>query len=125
MGLPGYRAEASLYRSGRSYGGGTITAGGDAGTMVIPQQGPGCTVSCDEWSTCNQTCGQWPPGFSNYDCWLNCLKPSIDCLNGMCTPPPPPPPCCPVGRTCRCGGKCIPGRGCVNGQCLRPGESCS
>jgi hypothetical protein len=34
-------------------------------------------------------------------------------------------PCCPAGSSCKCGGLCVPGVGCVGGQCLEPGESCN
>jgi len=43
-----------------------------------------CQVFCSEWDTCNQTCGAWPPGLSNYQCWFDCLRPSIDCLTSTC-----------------------------------------
>lgn len=125
MPIPGYTAEASLYMTGRSYRGNS-TPGSSPGAMVVAQQGAGCTVSCDDWISCNNKCGGWPPGLSNYGCWLDCLKPTVDCLNSAACfgGPPPPPPCCPIGTTCRCGGECVPGKGCVNGECLRPTESC-
>ena len=124
MAAPGFTAGASLYVSAWSYRGGTNASGGSLGTMVVAQQGSGCTVSCADWNSCNQKCGSWPPGFSNYHCWLDCLKPSIECLNTTCTPPPAPAPCCGFGTTCRCGGKCVPGVGCVGGRCLRPNQQC-
>ena len=124
MAAPSFTAEASLYMTARSYRGGTGISGDSQGTEVVAQQGSGCTVECADWNSCNQTCGEWPPGLSNYNCWLDCLKPSVNCLNSTCTPPPPPPPCCPFGRSCKCGGRCIPGRGCVGGECLAPGEFC-
>jgi hypothetical protein len=43
-----------------------------------------CRVFCSTWNSCNQTCGQWPPGLGNSQCWLNCLSPVIDCLNSTC-----------------------------------------
>jgi len=43
-----------------------------------------CQVFCSEWDNCNQTCGAWPPGLSNYQCWFDCLRPSIDCLTSTC-----------------------------------------
>ena len=45
---------------------------------------PSCTVLCSTWNLCNQTCGAWPPGLSNYQCWLDCLSPSVNCLNSAC-----------------------------------------
>ena len=43
-----------------------------------------CRVYCSDWNSCNQTCGAWPPGLSNYQCWLDCLRPSVDCLTSTC-----------------------------------------
>jgi len=43
-----------------------------------------CRVFCSTWNSCNQTCGSWPPGFSNAQCWLDCLQSSVDCLNSTC-----------------------------------------
>src|SRR5262249_37910519 len=34
------------------------------------------------------------------------------------------PACCPFGSSCKCNGRCVPGMGCVDGKCLKPGESC-
>ena len=118
MAVPGYTAEASLYVTGRLYRG-TSTPGSSAGAMVVAQQGTGCTVSCDDWISCNQECGQWPPGLSNYECWLDCLKPTVDCLNGPTCfgGPPPPPACCPSARP-HCCGSCA--RGKCNGTCIDP-----
>lgn len=44
-----------------------------------------CRVFCSDWNRCNQTCGKWPPGFSNYQCWLDCLQTDVDCLNTTCS----------------------------------------
>ena len=43
-----------------------------------------CRVFCSDWNRCNQTCGQWPPGLGNYQCWLDCLQTSVNCLNATC-----------------------------------------
>lgn len=43
-----------------------------------------CLVDCGTWQGCNAMCGSWPPGLDNYKCWLNCLQPSVDCLNSTC-----------------------------------------
>ncbi len=106
MTLPRFAAEASLYRTDRSYYGHTTAspAGGEHG-MVTPQQGPGCTVLCSTWSDCNTKCGAWPPGLSNYNCWLDCLESTVDCLNGStCNPGRPGPPratqCTSTQRCC-------------------------
>ena len=38
------------------------------------------------------------------------------------------PLCCPPGRTCRCGGRCVTNpngtKSCVGGQCLTPNQKC-
>jgi len=58
------------------------------GTGQICQNGAcvaaNCRVFCSDWDNCNQTCGKWPPGLGNYQCWLDCLGPSVDCLNTTC-----------------------------------------
>jgi stigma-specific protein Stig1 len=43
-----------------------------------------CRVYCSTWNSCNQTCGKWPPDFGNYQCWFDCLGPSINCLTSTC-----------------------------------------
>lgn len=43
-----------------------------------------CRVYCSDWNHCNQTCGKWPPDLSNYQCWFDCLSPSISCLTSTC-----------------------------------------
>jgi hypothetical protein len=45
---------------------------------------PNCQVFCSTWNSCTQQCGAWPPGLSNYQCWFDCLGPSIDCLTSLC-----------------------------------------
>jgi hypothetical protein len=45
---------------------------------------PGCLVSCAQWQLCNNQCGAWPPGASNAGCWLDCLKPPVNCLTSTC-----------------------------------------
>jgi hypothetical protein len=86
MNMPGFTAETSLYMGRGSYCG-NINISKVGVAMVIPQQDPGCTVLCSDWNGCISKCGDWPPGFSNADCWLNCLKPSTDCLQRTCGPP--------------------------------------
>lgn len=43
-----------------------------------------CPVFCSTWTSCEQQCGAWPPGLDNYQCWLDCLGPTIDCLTSTC-----------------------------------------
>ena len=46
---------------------------------------PGCLVSCLDWNRCSQMCGTWPPtSVDAAQCWIGCLKPSVDCLNSTC-----------------------------------------
>jgi hypothetical protein len=87
MNMPGFTGEVSLYVAGQSYCGSIRAPGDGAATAIVAQQDSGCTVSCSEWTGCNNKCGEWPPGLSNYQCWLDCLKPSIDCLQRTCGPP--------------------------------------
>jgi hypothetical protein len=70
MGLPGYAAEAGLYRSRTPYRGSSRSSGTLVGVTVIPQQ------------TCQTLCSLQ---------FQNCLS--------NCLPPEPPPPC-PAGRRC-------------------------
>jgi hypothetical protein len=120
MAAPGYTAAASLYTTRRSYSGGIKASGTGAGANVVAQQNSGCTVSCDQWNGCNDRCGTWPPGLSNYSCWLNCLQPSIDCLNNTCAGPLPPD-CTTLG--CKAGLVCcdcvIPARCTTQEYCSR------
>jgi hypothetical protein len=131
MTTPGFSAAASVYSPRRSYHGRAGTFGVGLGEATIaPQQDPGCTVSCADWIMCNTKCGAWPPGFSNADCWINCLKPTIDCLQGStCFAPPPScddqcaglQGCNKVACLCRCeGGKLAPGgtKACSQFHCV-------
>lgn len=110
MSMPGYSAEASLYITGRSYRANTGAPGSSMGSMVVTQQDSTCSVCCSEWQGCNEKCGSWPPGFSNADCWLNCLKPCVDCLNQNCG-----------ARIVDCTTKgCPPGKICCD--CISPAK---
>lgn len=125
MNMPAFTAEASLYMGGGSYCGNIRASRVGAATAIVPQQDSGCTVLCADWIGCTNTCGAWPPGFGNAQCWLDCLRPSTDCLQGCF--PPPPQQCCPFGTTCRCGGECVMVNGrlrCVGGECLRRNQVC-
>src|SRR5262245_44207761 len=104
MNMPGFTAEASLYMRSRTYRGGVRASRVGAPAAVVAQQAPGCTTLCSHWEGCKTTCGNWPPGLSNYQCWLDCLAPTISCLeSSVCYPGPsyPPPPVdCPEGEKC-------------------------
>ena len=109
MTIPGFRTDASLYIGLTSYGRGVRPLHAGIGVAVIAQQAGGCTISCDDWVGCNNQCGGWPPGLSNYQCWLDCLKPTVDCLQGS-TCFPAPPDCTTTG--------CKPGLVCCD--CVSP-----
>jgi hypothetical protein len=124
MSLPGFTAHSSLYKSKNSYTSGVSThlaLGPDAG--LVPQL-LDCSGKCAvAWEICNLSCTL---GFlGNPICLGACLFQFVDCLDSC----PDgggggPPSCCPPGTSCRCGGRCIPGKGCIGGTCLRPGEHC-
>lgn len=82
MNLPRFTAEASLYMRGRTYWEGARPSKVDKPPVVVAQQGSGCTTLCSDWQGCKTQCGDWPPGFSNAQCWINCLAPTINCLQG-------------------------------------------
>jgi hypothetical protein len=133
MTLPRFTAETSLYKTRSSYRGrcSALSLGRPGGRMV-PQlvscednckvQGLAClgaaVVGCPPWAVpiCVALCAG---AFAS--CVDSCPS-SGDGGNGG--GPPPPPPCCPLGRSCRCGGRCVPGKGCVGGVCLGPREQC-
>jgi hypothetical protein len=122
MSMPGFAAEASLFKGSSSYYGSVRAS--RVGAAIVPQQDSGCTVSCLDWVGCNNKCGSWPPGLSNYGCWLDCLAPSINCLQGTCYQPPPAG-CCPRdpwGREYTCCGSCETGK--CDDVCVPPGLEC-
>jgi hypothetical protein len=99
--LPGFTAEASLYIAADSYYGNTWTSKVGAPAAIVPQQSAGCTVLCSDWIGCNSMCGLWPPDLHNYQCWFDCLKPTIDCLQGAtCLPTPCGATGCAPGQVC-------------------------
>jgi len=148
MNMPGYAAEASLYRTNSHYaaarGGGFLSNGT---TSVLPQgcgwlEGGICgTFIAASTAACIALCLDGGP-IACAGCWTTALGP----LFGLCKDCIPawmralidefesggggggggsgPPLCCPIGRSCRCGGKCVPGQGCVDGVCLRPNQEC-
>ena len=121
MSMPGFGGGASLYVSARSYHVGIRALSVGAANSVVAQQGSGCTVSCADWIECNNRCGQWPPGFSNADCWIDCLAAPVNCLQSTCFPTQPScddvcadrQGCNKVSCLCSCeGGKLAPGGPC-------------
>jgi hypothetical protein len=73
MAIPGYAAEASLYKTTRLYRGYSGVAGVEEGPNVVAQQ-IGCEAAC--------------------------RASFAICLNGCPPPPPPPPRECPRGQRC-------------------------
>jgi hypothetical protein len=129
MAVPGYAADASLYRTSGYYRGASSGPAGDVGLTVVTQQ-----VDCDalcaiKWQACNIGCAISGGIFLPF-CLAGCLVSFTSCLNDC------PnggggggaPRCCPVGRTCRCGGRCVTNPNgtisCVDGVCLTPNQEC-
>jgi len=150
MTIPGYAAEASLYKTARFYRAYGGAASGYAAGSIVPSQvcGDDCFAVCGVVAG-GATAGcitaliaalAAPPpidvvlagvafgicealgvGVAAIGCALNCPS----CPSGG---PPPPPMCCPVGRRCGCGGSCVPlaggGYRCIGGLCLVPRQEC-
>lgn len=153
MRLPGYTADAAVYRTNNHYRlAGSLS--GDGPASVVPQgcgwvEGIVCgavigigTVICTASCLASPALGGFPCwacwaaflGGSSAACW-DCIPAWMQAIinefgsgggsgSGGGGGGIGPPPCCPQGRSCRCGGKCIPGRGCVGGMCLGPKEEC-
>jgi hypothetical protein len=133
MALPGYAADASLYRTSQPYRGTRSEPVGDAGTTVVAQQ---ITFTCrDSCVASALLCGlgcAWATGPFAWVCPLLCVGGLALCL-GRCPPDivgggGGVPQCCPPGRTCRCGGQCVTNPNgtisCVDGLCLTPNQQC-
>jgi hypothetical protein len=124
MTMPRFNADASLYMGHRSYYGGVGASRVGGPAAIVAQQDGGCTVLCSDWIGCKLLCGNWPPGLSNYHCWLNCLAPSIACLQGStCYHDGQPPDCCPEGRP-KCCGSCDTATGKCDDQCVPWNAEC-
>jgi hypothetical protein len=153
MNMPRLSAEASLYQSGNHYRSarGTSYAGSGA-PAVTPQdcgftQGIACgTLIAGGVVVCTASCLASPSlgGLPCYACWTAYLGG----LYGFCRDCIPAwmrtvldvfegnggdsgggvPQCCPPGRTCRCGGRCVTNPNgtvsCVGGECLTPNQQC-
>jgi hypothetical protein len=111
MAIPGYSAEASLYKTTRLYRGYSGVAGVDAGPNVVAQQ-IDCSLGCAlKWQACNIGCAVGSGPFLPL-CLAGCGVQFALCLNSCPSnggPPPPPPGDCPRGQRC-CERD-------VNGQC--------
>jgi hypothetical protein len=133
MAQPGFTAEISVYRTSRWYrfasGGGFLH---DASAAVVPQdcgwfQEAVCAGFIAEGTLlCAGLCTAGPAAC--LVCWAGFLGWAYD-LCKDCIPSGGGGGgrsdfCCPLGTNCRCGGKCVPGEGCVGGKCLRPNQEC-
>jgi hypothetical protein len=115
MNIPGYAAEASLYKSSRSYRAyaGTGSAGKNLQNIVFQQD---CQTQCDfQYQQCLNNCG-CAAGLTN--CGGICTDVRFDGSN-----------CGTCGHACK--GRVIRvGRGpspffCFNGRCLCQGQCCN
>ncbi len=129
MNIPGFAAEASLYKTGQSYRGSKGVSGVGTASPIVAAQ-TSCIDSCwQQYGLCAGLCLlTFNPGAiaaCEFGCWVKNLFCQANCPvggGGGGTPE-----CCPFGRTCRCGGKCVTVNGrlsCVDGVCLGPHEQC-
>ena len=148
MTIPGFNAEASLYKTSNRYrlaANGSVPTGGN--TVVIPQDcGVVKGITCVAGITlgvglCTGICLEPPPAnpLACYICWAAAFPGSLLAFCKDCIPEwmrdlinlfescggggGGDPSCCPPGKTCRCGGRCLSGL-CLGGTCLDPGEGC-
>jgi hypothetical protein len=129
MALPGYAAEASLYWTSRSYRRVSSLAD-DSGLAVVAQQIDCNTLCAIKWQVCNIGCAT-STGPLVFLCLAACGAAFGLCLSGCPSDGDGGggvPRCCPPGRTCRCGGRCVTNPNgtisCVDGQCLTPNQQC-
>ena len=115
MGVPGFAAEASLYKTNTSYRSAKSPTYSRP-ALVAPQ------LSCGaDYAACLFFCAFG----GGVVCAAACTLKLVECLESE-----PhgggsgPPSCCAPGAFCSCGGRCVPGKGCIGGTCLRPGERC-
>lgn len=122
MSIPGFAAEASLYKSGRAY---RCYGGANSATGVLAASL--CTEACEGVvAVCEGLCGWWNPF-----CTAGCALWGLVC-EGVCSQAAGgggggngggggggglPPACCPSTRP-HCCGSCA--RGKCNGTCIDP-----
>jgi hypothetical protein len=100
MTMPGFTAEASLYRPGAHYRG-TVTFGQTEGTLQ-PAQDANCLARCR--AACNLSCSGLF-GRERAMCIRECR---LECLD-ICSAPPPPPPPPPPPSPCPPGWQWVSG----------------
>lgn len=129
MRLPGFAAEASMYKTNYLHRGSSGINGVDAALVHAAQTGGSCEQACaNQWNNCEEDCLVYIIfGFQGWlPCHVKCLIDNYRCEAGCDSGGGGGPvPCCPLGTNCKCGGACVPGKGCVGGQCLGPHEQCN
>ena len=133
MNMPGFTAGLSAYKTRNPYR--LATSGSfqhDGEASVVPQDcGLFEEVVCgglivEGALLCAGLCVAGPEAC--IACWAAALGYAYslckDCIPRSSGGGGGSPSCCPIGATCRCGGKCVPGRGCIGGTCLRPNQEC-
>src|SRR5262245_45478229 len=127
MNVPGFTSEASLYKTSQSYRGPRSRPAGDAASSTVVTLQLDCSDKCAlTWQLCNLGCAfasSWLLPFCLAGCGVRfgiCLD---DCPDGG-GGGGGQPSCCPPGKSCKCGGTCVPGMGCVDGVCLGPKQVC-
>jgi hypothetical protein len=138
MYLPGYTADASLYRSTHIYRPSNSAelaqaASSVSGLVLAQLTGSDCIGAClAVGEVCGAACAWAGPGAPV--CLLACAAAAADCV-AQCPPdpggggngggPPPPPVCCPRGHCC---GDCVNlptgGQHCFGGSCVTPPAVC-
>jgi hypothetical protein len=137
MNMPGFMAEASLYKNSARYRNTNYVGRSSNGSAaVIPQ-----TCSASKVIFCNPLinacfgCFAIPYLPGALACFAGCLGGAFaycwDCIDLIDLPDNggvggTPHPCCPPGTRC-CGGCTkVPGQGLIcEGDCIAPGEECS
>jgi hypothetical protein len=129
MALPGYTADATLYKTMRSYRRHSSASGFSSTPIIVAQDLGSCTALCAvRWQISNALCSSSigvPPLF------VLCLA-GAGIAFGLCldsctksnplppNPDPPPQGCCPSGQ--RCCGSCESGR--CDDVCVGAGQAC-
>lgn len=130
MSIPGFSAEASVYRSAVPYGP-ALSWGGGSNSVVRPAQDSSCFANCFElcavqcfanpfwtWGSCLNNCSS--------KCTLQPCPVPLVCQNGSCVCAPPFTVCNGACTSLQndpsncgsCGNQCPPWNFCEGGQCF-------
>ena len=142
MNIPGYAAEASLYKTTQVYRHGGVPTTGSA-SYVVAAQNP-CQQACESKLALTLKCCAdgypfnaptwfWCNSINAFDCvdlggttFASCMKKCVTGGTGGGGGGGGLRPCCPTGS--RCCGECVNLRGggqsCEHGPCIGPHESC-